>query len=155
MLIGVLLFLSWLVLLLRYPNRALPISLVALAGLGMVASWVIWQDSIEARRLTHVQVQLRYAPDQCPADRPLQVTLENGSDAALTILRWDVAAYRPGETINLVRQRYESPRYRGPEALLPGKRWQDCLPLPDLATGYRPSTLEFRAERLQGHFSPL
>jgi hypothetical protein len=37
--------------------------------------------------------------------------------------------------------------------LLPGSQWQDCLPLPTLRQGYRPQTLEFRAERLQGAFS--
>jgi len=26
------------------------------------------------------------------------------------------------------------------------------MPLPDLRSGYRPATLEFRAERLQGQF---
>ena len=38
----------------------------------------------------------------------------------------------------------------GPGDLQPGAEWQTCLPLPPLRSGYRASTLAFRAERLQG-----
>jgi hypothetical protein len=153
MLIGALLIVSWLILLIRYPSKALPISLAALIGLGLVASWVLWQESRETRHLTHLQLRLSYAPQRCPVDRPLALTLKNGSDAALLELRWQIAAYRPGDSINLAERLYESPRYQGPGELLPGATWQDCLALPPLRSGYRASTLEFRAERLQGTFA--
>ncbi|KEZ63924.1 multidrug transporter, partial [Pseudomonas amygdali pv. tabaci str. ATCC 11528] len=45
MFIGILLILTWLILLLRYPAKALPVSLAAAVGLGVVAAVVIWQDS--------------------------------------------------------------------------------------------------------------
>ncbi|MGV8520666.1 multidrug transporter, partial [Pseudomonas aeruginosa] len=38
MLIGALLVLTWVILLVRYPAKALPVSLAALAGLGLVAA---------------------------------------------------------------------------------------------------------------------
>ena len=40
MLIGVLLIITWLVLLLRYPAKALPVSLAAVFGLAVVAASV-------------------------------------------------------------------------------------------------------------------
>lgn len=153
MLFGAILILSWLVLLIRYPSKALPITLAALIGLGLVASWVLWQESRETRHLEHLQLRLDYAPERCPADRPLALTLQNGSDAALLELHWQIGAYRPGDRTNLAERLYESPRYRGPGELLPGATWEDCLPLPTLRSGYRASTLEFRAERLQGSFA--
>ena len=153
MLFGAILVLSWLILLIRYPSKALPISLAALIGLGLVASWVLWQESRETRHLAHLQLRLVYDPQHCPANRPLAVELKNGSTAALLELRWQIAAYRPGDSTNLAERLYESPRYSGPGELLPGATWQDCLPLPTLRSGYRASTLEFRAERLQGSFS--
>ncbi|MFZ3204700.1 multidrug transporter [Pseudomonas sp.] len=153
MLFGAILVLSWLILLIRYPSKALPISLAALIGLGLVASWVLWQESRETRHLAHLQLRLVYDPQNCPANRPLALTLQNGSSAALLELRWQIAAYRPGDSVNLAERLYESPRYSGPGELLPGATWQDCLPLPTLRSGYRASTLEFRAERLQGSFS--
>ncbi|HBX55644.1 multidrug transporter [Pseudomonas sp. UBA2684] len=153
MLFGAILVLSWLILLIRYPSKALPISLAALLGLGLLASWVLWQESREKRHLAHLELRLSYAPQRCPADRPLALDLKNGSQAALLELRWQIAAYRPGSSVNLAERLYESPRYSGPGELLPGASWRDCLPLPTLRSGYRASTLEFRAERLQGSFS--
>ncbi|EKT4457627.1 multidrug transporter [Pseudomonas putida] len=153
MLIGALLVLTWLVLLLRYPAKALPISLAAVCGLGLVASFVVWQDSRESSRLAHLALRLTYAPEHCPADRALLVRMKNGNDVPLTELRWRVAAYAPGDTVNLAENTYNAPRYRGPGELQPGAEWQDCLPLPPLRSGYRPQTLEFRAEHLQGTFA--
>ncbi|PYG81996.1 MULTISPECIES: multidrug transporter [unclassified Pseudomonas] len=153
MLIGAFLILTWLVLLLRYPVKALPISMAAVCGLGLVALWVAWQDSREASQLTRLDLRLAYAPEQCPADRTLRVTMKNGNDVPLTELRWRVGAYAPGDTVNLAENTYNAPRYRGPSELQPGAEWADCLPLPPLRSGYRPQTLEFRAEHLQGTFA--
>ena len=153
MLIGALLILTWLVLLLRYPAKALPISLSAVLGLGLVALWVVWQDNREAGQLARLDLRLAYAPDQCPADRALQVRMKNANDVPLQDLRWRVAAYVPGDTVNLAENTYSAPRYRGPGELQPDAEWSECLPLPPLRSGYRPQSLEFRAEHLQGSFA--
>jgi hypothetical protein len=153
MLIGAILVLSWLILLIRYPSKALPVSLTALVGLGLVASWVLWQEGRDTHDLARLELRLDYAPDSCPADRPLALTLKNRSDAALLELQWQIAAYRPGDSVNLAERLYETPHYSGPGELLAGEDWQTCLPLPTLRSGYRASTLEFRAERLQGRFN--
>lgn len=153
MLIGVLLVITWLILLLRYPAKALPVSLAAFVGLGLVAAWVLWEESRETRQLAHLDLGITFAPEQCPADRPLLLKMRNGNDVPLTELRWRIAAYAPGDTINLADNQYSSPRYRGPGELQPGADWQDCLPIPPLRPGYRAQTLEFRAERLQGSFA--
>jgi len=153
MLIGALLIITWLILLIRYPLRALPISLGALLGLGLVALWVIWQEQREARLLEQLDLRLVYEPDACPAARPLQATLDNHSTKPLRSLRWNVTAHSPGSVLNLVGSSYDAPQYGGAGDLQPGERWQSCLPLPQLRAGYRASTLEFRAERLQGHFA--
>ena len=104
-------------------------------------------------RLARLDLRLSYAPDKCPADRTLQVHMKNGNSVPLTELRWRVAAYAPGDTVNLAENTYNAPRYRGPGELQPGAEWTDCLPLPPLRSGYRPQTLEFRAEHLQGTFA--
>ena len=153
MLIGVLLIITWLVLLLRYPSKALPVSLAAVAGLAIVAASVAWLDHREAQQLARLELRMVYAPDQCPPDRPLSLTLRNSNDVPLLELGWRAAAYAPGDSVNLADNLYTAPRYRGPGELLAGGVWQDCLPLPPLRAGYRAQTLEFRAERLHGKFS--
>lgn len=153
MLIGALLLLSWLVLMIRYPLRALPVSLGALLGLGLVALWVIWEEQREARLLSQLELRLVYAPDACPAARPLQITLHNRSSKPLSSLRWNVTARTPGTGLNLVTSNFDTPQYSGSKDLQPGEQWQACMRLPPLRSGYRVSALEFHAERLQGHFA--
>lgn len=152
MLIGALLVLTWVVLLIRYPFRAVPISLGAALGLALIAGWVIWQEQREQSLLAQLELRLSYAPEACPGAQPLRISLHNQSPSPLRSLRWEVAAYAPGARLNLVQNTYDAPRYQGPGDLQPGARWEACLPLPPLRPGYRASSLEFRAERLQGHF---
>lgn len=152
MLIGIILAVTWLILLVRYPSRALPVSLAAAALLATLAGWVIWQQQLEARRLAQLEINLRYDPTGCPAAQPLALTLRNGSGAALQQLSWKVTAYAPQVSANLAESRYAEARYRGPDLLAPGAEWRDCLALPPLREGYRASTLAFRAEQLRGHF---
>ncbi len=150
MLIGTLLIISWLFLLIRYPKKALPISLVALAGLAMVGLSVLWQDNRELAQLARMGLHFQYAAEECPADKPLQVSMKN---VPMTELQWRLAAFAPGDTVNLVQDDYDAPRYRGPGQLQPGASWKDCLPVPPLRPGYRAQTLEWRAERVQGSFA--
>lgn len=55
MLIGALLILLWFILLLRYPLRALPISLGAAAAFALVVGWAILQDRQQARLLERLE----------------------------------------------------------------------------------------------------
>lgn len=153
MLFGAILILSWFILLIRYPSKALPVTLLAVIGLFIVASTVIWQENREKGHLAELELRFNYDPQNCPADRPLAVTLNNASPNPLLELQWQLAAYRPGDSVNLVENTYESPRYTGPGDLQPDSSWSNCLPLPPLRSGYRASSLEFRAERLQGSFA--
>jgi len=153
MLIGILLLLAWLALLRRYPDKALAVSLAAAFGLVLILGLVFWQERDTERQLARLELQLSLAAGECPADRPLAVRLHNDSKRPLLELHWRVAAYAPGDSVDLVEDRYDAPRYSAPGALQPGSDWRACLPLPPLRRGYRASTLEFRAERLEGRFA--
>lgn len=153
MLIGVLLGVAWLILLIRYPARALPITAGALAGLGLVVAWVLWQDHRHEQRLARLELRIDHAPERCPAGGPLWVQLTNHSDRPLQSLRWQIAAYAPGDRLNVVQRSFSEPRYQGPGDLQPGEAWSACMPTPPLRPGYRASTLTFRAEGLEGDFA--
>jgi len=153
MLIGALLIVTWAILLIRYPRQAVPVSLGAALGLGVVIAWVIWQEQRQEHLLAQLELRMSYAPVDCSAGQPLRITLQNHSSEPMESLRWEVAAYSPGSTLNLVTSSYDAPQYQGPGDLQPGQSWISCAPLPPLRSGYRSSNLEFRAERLQGRFA--
>ncbi len=153
MLIGALLLITWAILLIRYPLRAIPVSLGALLGLGLVAGWVIWQEQREAHLLAQLELQMAYTTDACPVARPLHIVLHNRSNQPLRSLQWQVAAYSPGSSLNLASPSYDELQYRGAADLQPGASWELCAPLPSVRSGYRGSDLLFQAERLRGSFA--
>ncbi len=152
MLPPVLIPLTWLALLLRYPKRTLAIGLPLIAVLGSIAAWLILDQRNNQYLLDHLDMHISYAPEQCPAATPLLVQLRNNTDQSLKDLQWRIAAYRPGENINLIETLFAESRYTSSSPLVSGAQWQTCLPLPSLRAGYRASTLEFRVERRQGNF---
>jgi len=153
MLIGALLILLWFILLLRYPLRALPISLGAAAAFALVVGWAILQDRQQARLLERLKVTISYEPRQCPAARPLLARLANHSDRRVSQLSWRIAAYVPNSHLNVAQGSFEKPDYSLPADLQAGASWQSCLPLPTLRSGYRASTLSFGATDLEGEFT--
>ncbi|MDD2223343.1 MAG: multidrug transporter [Pseudomonas sp.] len=152
MLPPVLIPLTWLGLLLRYPQRTLIIGVPLLAVLGSIAGWLILDQHNNQRLLDRLEMQVLYTPTQCPTNAPLRVQLRNNTDKSLKDLQWRIAAYRPGESINLVETLFTEAHYSSASPLAPDSQWHTCLPLPSLRAGYRASTLEFRIERRQGHF---
>ena len=143
---------TWIALLLRYPKRTLAIGVPILAVLGSIAGWLILDERNNQQLLDRLDMQISYAPQQCPPDTPLRVHLSNNTDKSLKDLQWRIAAYRPGENINLVETLFTEARYSSSSPLAPSAQWQTCLPMPSLRAGYRASTLEFRIERRQGNF---
>ena len=144
--------LTWIALLLRYPKRTLAIGVPIIVVLASIAGWLILDERNNQQLLDHLDIQISYAPTQCPPDTPLLVQLGNNTDKSLKDLQWRIAAYRPGENINLVETLFTEARYSSSSPLVAGAQWQTCLPMPSLRAGYRANTLEFRIERRQGSF---
>ncbi len=71
---GALLALTWLILLLRYPAKALPVSLVALTGLLLVGALVLWQDHRDQQRVAQLALTLQWDAS-CPHETPLRANL--------------------------------------------------------------------------------
>jgi len=143
---------TWLALLLRYPKRTLAIGVPLLLLLASIAGWLVIGERNNQRLLDHLDMQITYAPQQCPSNAPLLVHLRNNTDKSLKDLKWRIAAYRPGETTNLIETLFTEAHYSSASPLVAGAEWQTCLPLPSLRAGYRASTLDFRIERRQGNF---
>ncbi|GGJ82693.1 multidrug transporter [Pseudomonas matsuisoli] len=152
MIVGVFLLIAWLVLLLKYPAKALPVSLAALCALGIVAAVVAWQQTRLDHQLAGLDISLNVDTRQCPATTPLFVTVRNTQDAPLITLSWRTAAYFPGDRNDLAANDYSRPQYSAPHAIPPGEAWTTCLPVPPLRDGYRAETLQYRAEALEGSF---
>lgn len=144
--------LTWFALLLRYPKRTLAIGVPIIVILASIAGWLVLAERNNQRLLDHLDMQINYAPEHCPNNTPLHVQLRNNTDKSLKDLKWRIAAYRPGESTNLIETLFTEAHYSSASPLVSGAFWETCLPLPSLRAGYRASTLDFRIERRQGNF---
>ncbi len=143
---------TWLALLIRYPKRTLAIAVPVFTGILGIAIWVQWQEKSNEHLLNQLSIELAYSTTICPIDRPLAITVDNTTEHRLKELRWQVAAYHPGERVNLARSGFDETSYMLPNVLPAKQSWQHCLPLPNLRAGYRASTLEYSAQDLKGKF---
>lgn len=144
---------TWLGLLIRYPKRTLAIAVPVFSVIVLIAGWVQWQELRTNKLLAQLHIELDYSLAHCPADQPLRAQIKNPTPHAVQNLRWRIAGSRPGESTNLVENRYDIPSYQGPALINAGEQWSHCFPAPTVRRGYRASTLEFKAEHLQGTFA--
>lgn len=140
---------AWIALLKRYPKQTLTIVLPVLGALFCVALWVHWQEKQHEALLREVEIQVEYDPKLCSIASPLHIQISNSTQQTLTELQWHIGAQLPREDVNIARgstQRLDAP-------LSPGTSWDNCVPLPQLRSGYRPETLQFNAQNLKGRFA--
>ena len=150
MLIAALLILLWIILLLRHPARALPVSAASLLALAVVAGSTLWLERQEVGRLERLDISFRLASN-CPAERPLLVQVRNNSGRSIEALRWQLSASLPGQLDELIASPYAA-RQAAPQELPANAEWQQCIDLPPLKQGYRSDSLEFTAIRRRGSF---
>jgi len=98
---------------------------------------------------TAYRLRAERMPRRPPAQAHLEQRQQRTADrTALAHRRVCAGRYgQPG------RQRVRCPALSRPRRTAGRATWEDCLPVPPLRPGYRPQTLEFRAEHLQGSFS--
>lgn len=94
--------------------------------------WAYWIGSgvvvsIEAnKQLAMVRYEgVRYAPEQCGRQKPMQVILRNDSDVAVSTMRYTIEGVTRGFTVINYRQEYEEPWFVAPHTT-----WSNCVKLP-------------------------
>lgn len=148
MLIAGLLILLWVVLVVRYPARALLVSALGLTAMLLLAGTTLLLERRESARLAQVSILIELS-DRCPAPRPLLVSVHNPHAAALHELRWQLSAHLPAQPDELLASP-QAAQLAAP-ALLPGHtRWQQCVMVPALRPGYRLEDLAFSATNPRG-----
>ena len=152
MIFAIVLAITWLIVLIRYPRHALPILLVAMMSIGLLITGVLWHDSREQKRLDALDISLSYDPTHCPLNESLRLQLTNTSNRSLTALRFKVTAFAPTVSANLMQSGYAQYHVPLQHALAPGLNVSFCLALPALRSGYRASTVQFMAIERQGAF---
>lgn len=116
-------------------------------ALVLVSGVIFWNKHEESEKAT-AAFTVVYAPDQCPKQKPMQVTLKNGSERTLERALFTIRASLPGFSSEVTPYTYQQNAMD--KILAPGEEYTDCYPVPVLTRSVRESTsldaLQWNAE---------
>lgn len=135
-----------LILLLLFPRKApVIVSSITLAVMA-IAIYLMVDENIDTSREGKVSIQAEIDPENCTADMPLRVNIQNNSDATLSLFKWNIAVYRVGYTTDLNRtNRRHSPKFGLEKPLGAGQSTSFCYEIPKTREGYQNDELSFAA----------
>lgn len=132
----------------------IPRKLIALGAFAVVVaiSVAVYHSATKARHdrdAARVSIVVTHDANLCGNDTPLRVEIKNGSARQLARVAWNIGAYAPGSSTNLVwygrtGKEWEQP-YSSDSPIEAGASARSCLPVPTLQTGQFAHTHEYRA----------
>lgn len=114
----------------------------------LITAGVLYAEHKETRTLEQIQIDVTYAPELCPHDRPLQVSFANTAATPLEKLLFSIHARIPGYSSIVTPYTYR--QYESEKILAPGESFSTCYPIPLLsrtpAAQSSPAELEWSAK---------
>jgi hypothetical protein len=111
--------------------------------LGVVALINVIEDAWRSRELAKVLVTASYDAANCTGEKPLHVLIENRSSKTVKAVSWDLEAYVPMHSTNLI----DYADYKSDTILKPNQFVSYCYPLPKLNFNVDPTLLEYKIAR--------
>ncbi|HCP82474.1 MAG TPA: hypothetical protein DIT67_13215 [Octadecabacter sp.] len=115
-------------LLLRFPRPSLIFIGVVVAIGAAVGGFFYAQDQLAKRKAAKVVATVTYDLEECEAEKPLLVVMENGADEAVIRVRYWLIAYEPGYSDPVYQTDYSG--IRSSFIIEPGTKAGGCHPLP-------------------------
>jgi hypothetical protein len=96
-----------------------------------------------------VTISIKYDTSLCTNEYPLLANIKNGSNKTVKKISWNVAAYRPGYSNNIVEyEAYTSEHsapYESDKILSPNQGFSLCYKPPQLSSGIEPTAVTWNA----------
>jgi len=108
--------------------------------LGVVALINVIEDEWRSRELAKVVVTASYDAANCTEEKPLRVFMENRSSKTVKAVSWDLEAYVPVHSTNLI----DYADYKSDTILKPNQFVSYCYPPPKLKANVDPALLEYK-----------
>ena len=136
-------------LLIAMPKKVYALILVGVCNAMGAYFYYFAGYGVRDRNPMAVTVSIRHDATTCREDAPLLVVVSNGSAAAVSKVRWQVAAHLPGDTTNLVSygridEEWDVP-YSSDRPIGKGESASYCHKVPTLKTSMLPNDLEYEA----------
>jgi hypothetical protein len=136
--------------LIHYPKQTVGCGIALVLVIIIVVAVVLQNDREQTARSRErdnaIVITVVYSAGKCGAEKPLAVSVRNGTSETLDAVEMRLEAYRPGFSTDLLESSYDEHTLKWDKVLSPTQTETLCYPLPHVlaAPTVSPSALEFR-----------
>jgi hypothetical protein len=112
--------------------------IILLGVVALINVMNVTEDEWRSWELAKVVVTASYDAVNCPTEKPLHVNIENRSSKTVKAVSWDLEAYVPVHSTNLI----DYADYKSDTILKPNQFVSYCYPPPKLNANVDPALLE-------------
>ncbi len=150
---GLLFAIIFLIVLIRFPRQTL--SVIGLLIVGIIILWhttITIPENARKARDGKIQLLVSYNTEVCSPEYPLNIVIVNKSDKTIADTNWELAAYIPGHSSNLVD--YSGEDYSCDKIIKAGESWSICYKLPEKleSSNYELGKLEYKIQYRRFNF---
>lgn len=132
-----------------FPKQMGILAGVIVLGIASTYLYLQAEENNRKKQRDSVTISINYDTSACSNEYPLAVNFRNGSNKTVEKIRWNIGAYRPGYSDNVViyegyTSEYSTP-YESDKILSPNQGFGLCYKTPKLSAGNEPETVSWKA----------
>lgn len=131
-----------------FPKQMGILAALAVVGIAGVYLYLQAEENDRKKQRDAVSINITYGSPVCSSDFSLAVNIMNGSRKTVTKVRWNIGAYKPGYSNNVVDYGYSSEYstpYESDKILSPNQSFAVCYKTPKLNSGNKPDSVNWSA----------
>ncbi|WP_323847035.1 hypothetical protein [Microbulbifer magnicolonia] len=130
-----------------FPKQMGVLGAVVVGGMGAIYLYLQVDENSKRRDLEAVSIVVKYDTSICSEEYPIAINFKNGSRKVVENIKWNIGAYRPGYSDNIVNYgsyggEYSTP-YESHKILAPNQTFGVCYKAPSLKLGVSPNTVNW------------
>jgi len=131
-----------------FPKQMGVLAAVLVAGIVAIFLYFQAEENDRKRQNDAVSITVNYDKSVCSAEYPIVVNFRNGSRKTVTKISWNIGAFKPGYSNNVVdygpySSEYSTP-YESDKILAPNQAYGLCYKAPSLKDGNAPASVSWR-----------
>lgn len=136
------------VLIFIFPKQMGVLAAVVVVGIAGIYLYLQAEENDRKKQRDSVAISVIYGSSVCSSEYPIVVNIKNGSRKTVKKVRWNIGAFKPGYSNNVVEYGYSSEystAYESDKILAPNQSYGVCYKTPKLKSGNKPDSVNWSA----------
>ena len=134
-----------------FPKQMGILAAVVVVGIAGIYVYLQADENDRKKQKDAVSITVSYGSSICSKEYPIAVNVKNGSRKTVTKVSWNIGAFKPGYSNNVVEYSYSSSEYSTPyesdKILNPNQSYGVCYKPPALKSGNKPDSVNWKVVR--------